>query len=74
MRSKSCEQSKASHVEILAMQEVSSGLLDRLHDAGIEDYLPYSVSSATHLHDNGGVNVLYSAASSAGNNAGSHSY
>lgn len=61
MRSKSCEQSKASHVEILAMQEVSSGLLDRLHDAGIEDYLPYSVSAQLTWHDNGGVNVLYSA-------------
>ena len=30
---------QSEHVEILAMQEVSSGLLDRLHDAGIEDYL-----------------------------------
>ena len=49
------------HVEILAMQEVSSGLLDRLHDAGIEDYLPYSVSAQLTWHDNGGVNVLYSA-------------
>lgn len=36
---------QSEHVEILAMQEVSSGLLDRLHDAGIEDYLPYSVSA-----------------------------
>ena len=61
MRSKSCEQSKASIVEILAMQEVSSGLLDRLHDAGIEDHLPYSVSAQLTWHDNGGVNVLYSA-------------
>ena len=43
------------------MQEVSSGLLDRLHDAGIEDYLPYSVSAQLTWHDNGGVNVLYSA-------------
>ena len=28
---------QSEHVEILAMQEVSSGLLDRLHDAGSED-------------------------------------
>ena len=52
---------QSEHVEILAMQEVSSGLLDRLHDAGIEDYLPYSVSAQLTWHDNGGVNVLYSA-------------
>ena len=51
---------QSEHVEILAMQEVSSGLLDRLHDAGIEDYLPYSVSAQLTWHDNGGVNVLYS--------------
>ena len=52
---------QSEHVEILAMQEVPSGLLDRLHDAGIEDYLPYSVSAQLTWHDNGGVNVLYSA-------------
>ena len=51
---------QSEHVEILAMQEVLSGLLDRLHDAGIEDYLPYSVSAQLTWHDNGGVNVLYS--------------
>ena len=39
-------------VEILAMQEVPSGLLDRLHDAGIEDYLPYSVSVLRHFPKN----------------------
>ncbi len=53
---------KAEHVEVLALQEVSWSLLDRLNDAGIANYLPYSVTAQQTWHDNGGVNVLYSAA------------
>ena len=53
---------KNEHVEILALQEVSWSLLDRLSEAGIADYLPYSVAAQQTWHDNGGVNVLYSAA------------
>ena len=43
------------------MQEVSSDLLNRLNDEGIADYLPYSITPQLTWHDNGGVNVLYSA-------------
>ena len=53
---------KDEHVEILALQEVSVGLINRLADAGIARYLPYSVAAQQTWHDNGGVNVLYSAA------------
>ena len=52
---------REEHIEVLAMQEVSSDLLNRLNDEGIADYLPYSVSAQLTWHDNGGVNVLYSA-------------
>ena len=53
---------KAEHIEVLALQEVSWSLLDRLASAGIADYLPYSVAAQQTWHDNGGVNVLYSEA------------
>ncbi|MEE0971383.1 MAG: endonuclease/exonuclease/phosphatase family protein [Bifidobacterium ruminantium] len=53
---------KAEHVEILALQEVSADLINRLSNAGIANYLPYSVTAQQTWHDNGGVNVLYSAA------------
>ena len=36
---------KTEHVEVLALQEVSWSLLDRLASAGIADYLPYSVAA-----------------------------
>ena len=35
---------REEHIEVLAMQEVSSDLLNRLNDGGIADYLPYSVT------------------------------
>lgn len=53
---------KNEHVEVLALQEVSWDLLNRLGTAGIANYLPYSVAAQQTWHDNGGVNVLYSAA------------
>ena len=53
---------KQEHVEILALQEVSADLINRLAAAGIASYLPYSVAAQQTWHDNGGVNVLYSAA------------
>lgn len=53
---------KDEHVEILALQEVSADLINRLATAGIAHYLPYSVAAQQTWHDNGGVNVLYSAA------------
>lgn len=53
---------RTEHVEVLAMQEVSQNLLGELASAGISGYLPYYVVAMETSHDNGGVNVLYSAA------------
>lgn len=50
------------HVEVLALQEVSHGLVQRLRDAGLEATLPYSNVAKWSAHDNGGVNALWSAA------------
>lgn len=50
------------HVEVLALQEVSPGLLERLGDAGLSSLLPYSNVATWSVRDNGGVNALWSAA------------
>ena len=50
------------HVEVLALQEVSHGLVQRLRDAGLEATQPYSNVAKWSAHDNGGVNALWSAA------------
>lgn len=53
---------REEHVEVLALQEVSHGLVQRLRDAGLEAILPYSNVAKWSVHDNGGVNALWSAA------------
>ena len=53
---------RTEHVEVLAMQEVTWDLINRLKTAGIASYLPYSNIAQQTWHDNGGVNVLFSAA------------
>ncbi|MBW3095456.1 endonuclease/exonuclease/phosphatase family protein [Bifidobacterium sp. 64T4] len=50
------------HVEVLALQEVSPGLLERLGEAGLLSLLPYSNVATWSVRDNGGVNALWSAA------------
>ena len=40
---------KNEHVEVLALQEVSWDLLNRLNSAGIANYLPYSVAGAANV-------------------------
>lgn len=52
---------RSQHVEVLALQEVSTSLVSRLEAAGIDDVLPYSVVAAASPSDNGGVNGLWSA-------------
>ena len=52
----------SEHVEVLALQEVSSGLVQRLYAAGLAQYLPYSVLSASSGQDNGGFNAVFTAA------------
>ncbi|WP_338023953.1 endonuclease/exonuclease/phosphatase family protein [Bifidobacterium phasiani] len=50
------------HVEVLALQEVSADLVDRLNAAGIREVLPYATVASPAANDNGGVNGLWSAA------------
>lgn len=50
------------HVEVLALQEVDEGLVDRLNAEGIGQLLPYAIIAEPSGIDNGGVNGLWSAA------------
>jgi endonuclease/exonuclease/phosphatase (EEP) superfamily protein YafD len=59
---------KEQHVEILALQEMSQGFIQRLTAAGINDVLPHSVIAKTKHGDNGGVNGLWSAATMSDSN------
>lgn len=47
------------HVEVLALQEVTGELLQRLDQAGIRTYLPHRIVAKGRGSDNGGVNALY---------------
>lgn len=53
---------RAGNVEVLALQEVTQSFMAQLSSAGIDELLPYSVSSVSTVNDNGGVNCLYTAA------------
>ncbi|MFT8704835.1 endonuclease/exonuclease/phosphatase family protein [Bifidobacterium aquikefiricola] len=53
---------KDQHVEVLALQEMTQGFIQRLEAAGISKVLPYSVIASTKHGDNGGVNGLWTAA------------
>ncbi|RBP99751.1 endonuclease [Bifidobacterium xylocopae] len=48
-------------VDLLALQEVSTGLLERLHANGLDALLPYGVSGPATRDDNGGFNALFCA-------------
>lgn len=50
------------HVEVLALQEVTSHLMDHLNDAGLPSLLPYANVAKRSSNDNGGINMLWSAA------------
>lgn len=49
-------------VEVLALQEASTSLLERLTAAGLDELLPARVVGEAGPYDNGGVNVLYTLA------------
>ena len=53
---------QSERVEVLALQEVSTGLLERLKQAGIAELLPYWLVGKAGWRDNGGVNCLFSLA------------
>lgn len=48
------------HVDILALQEVTTDLIDRLKAAGINELLPYCQLGQSREGDNGGFNALFS--------------
>lgn len=50
------------HVEVLALQEVSAWMIDRLNVEGIRQVLPYRMLAMPSEDDNGGVNGLWSVA------------
>ena len=50
------------HVEVLALQEVSTSLVERLTAAGLDGLLPSRAFGAAGENDNGGINVLYTLA------------
>lgn len=53
---------RSQHVEVLALQEVSTSLIERLTAAGLDELLPSHVFGAAGASDNGGINVLYTLA------------
>lgn len=57
---------REEHVEVLTLQEANTALLQRLATAGLGSVLPYPVVAAPIGHDNGGVNVLCTAAKPVG--------
>lgn len=49
------------HIDVLALQELTSELLDQLTAAGLHDLLPYSSIGMDKPDDNGGFNGVFSA-------------
>lgn len=49
-------------VEVLALQEVSDSLVERLSAAGLDELLPSRVLGAAGAGDNGGINAIYALA------------
>ncbi len=53
---------REQRVEVLALQEVSTSLIERLSAAGLDELLPSHVFGAAGPQDNGGINVIYALA------------
>lgn len=51
---------KHYNVDVLALQEVSDDLVNRLHESSITSVLPYEQLGNKTEHDNGGYNALWS--------------
>ena len=47
------------HVDVLALQELTAGLVSRLRAEGLEDALPHAVLGRERGDDNGGFNALW---------------
>lgn len=51
---------RTRHIDVLATQETTDDLVERLRKAGLGDLLPYRQSGTGKATDNGGFNVLFS--------------
>ena len=51
---------RSRHIDVLATQETTDDLIERLREAGLGDLLPYRQSGTGKTTDNGGFNVLFS--------------
>lgn len=54
------DQIRSRHIDVLALQEVTDTLIDRLMQAGIGETLPYRQLGVASSGDNGGFNALFS--------------
>ncbi len=52
---------REEHVEVLALQEGTWGLRERLESSGLRDILPYEIEARHTDYSNGGENALWSA-------------
>lgn len=50
---------KQRDIAVLALQEMSTDLVDMLHDAGLDSTLPYHQFGEPNEHDNGGFNGIW---------------
>ena len=51
---------REQHVEVLCLQEMTEGFVQRLEAAGIDSMLPYHIVAELHHGDNGGCNGIWS--------------
>lgn len=51
---------RTRHIDVLATQETTDDLVERLREAGLGDLLPYRQSGTGKATDNGGFNMLFS--------------
>jgi endonuclease/exonuclease/phosphatase family metal-dependent hydrolase len=54
------------HIDVLALEELTDELVERLSHAGLNTLLPYCQQGAQHAGDNGGFNAIWSRAEPAG--------
>lgn len=50
---------QANDIAVLSLQEMSRDLVDRLHDQGLDDLLPFHTLGAEQATDNGGFNGIW---------------
>lgn len=51
---------REQHIDVLALEELTDELVERLSHAGLDTLLPYCQQGAQHADDNGGFNAIWS--------------